>query len=269
MRDITIGQYYATESPIHSLDPRTKLVATILYVTLLFLVQNPLWYIPITLTVLLLYRTANIPISYLFRGLKGIIILLCFTFFFRMTLTQGEVLVRFWIFEITREGILLAIRMTVRIALMITGASLLSYTTTPRELADGLETGLAFMEKWGVPIHSMAIIVMIAFRFIPVMIEEMNILMDAQAARGAEFTNCSVWKKCKNVCSLLMPLFFSTLRRSTDLAMAMEARGYQEGAETTRMYPLIYTATDKKAKVYMWTYCVGMAALMLVTGILF
>ena len=96
----------------------------------------------------------------------------------------------------------------------------------------------------------------------------MNILMDAQAARGAEFENCSVWKKCKNVCSLLMPLFFSTLRRSTDLAMAMEARGYQEGAETTRMHPLIYSAADKKATAFMWVYCVGMALLMLATGIL-
>ncbi len=268
-RDITIGQYYAVESPIHSLDPRTKLGATLLYVVLLFLVQNPLWYIPITVTVLLIYRKANIPLGYLFRGLRAIIVLLCFTFFFRMTLTPGEELLHFWIFAVTKEGIILAVRMTARIGLMIVGASLLSYTTTPRELADGMETGLSFMEKWGVPIHSMAIIVMIAFRFIPVLTEEMNILMDAQAARGAEFENCSIWKKCKNVCSLLMPLFFSTLRRSTDLAMAMEARGYQEGAETTRMYPLIYSAADKKATAFMWVYCVGMALLMLVTGILF
>ena len=268
-RDITIGQYYGVDSLIHALDPRTKLGATILYVTLLFLVQNPLWYIPITVTVLMVYRMANIPLSYVFRGLRAIIVLLCFTFFFRMTLTPGKELFRFWIFSVTQEGLLLAVKMTMRIGLMIVGASLLSYTTTPRELADGMETGLSFMEKWGIPIHSMAVIVMIAFRFIPVLTEEMNILMDAQAARGAEFENCSIWKKTKNVCSLLMPLFFSTVRRSTDLAMAMEARGYQEGAETTRMYPLIYTAADKKATTFMWVYCVGMAALMLITGILF
>ena len=268
-RDITIGQYYGVDSPIHRLDPRTKLGATILYVTLLFLVQDAIWYVPIAATVLMVYRMANIPLSYVFRGLRAIILLLCFTFFFRMTLTPGEELFRFWIFPITREGIQLAIRMTARIGLMIVGASLLSYTTTPRELADGMETGLSFMEKWGVPIHSMAVIVMIAFRFIPVLTEEMNILMDAQAARGAEFENCSVWKKTKNVCSLLMPLFFSTVRRSTDLAMAMEARGYQEGAETTRMYPLEYTATDKKATTFMWVFCVGIGVLMLITGILF
>lgn len=268
-RDITVGQYYGVESPIHSLDPRTKLGATLLYVTLLFLVRNPLWYIPITVTVLLVYHKSNIPLSYLFRGLRAIIILLCFTFFFRSTLTAGKELFRIWIFTVTEEGILLAIRMTARIGLMIVGASLLSYTTTPRELADGMETGLSFMEKWGVPIHSMAVIVMIAFRFIPVLIEEMNILMDAQAARGAEFENCSVWKKTRNVCSLLMPLFFSTVRRSTDLAMAMEARGYQEGAETTRMYPLVYTDADKKATIFMWIYCVGMGVLMLITAIIF
>lgn len=268
-RDITVGQYYAVESPIHSLDPRTKLGATLMYVVLLFLVRNPLWYIPITITLLAVYRMANIPLGYLFRGLRAIILLLCFTFFFRMTLTPGRELLHFWIFTVTEEGILLAIRMTARIALMILGASLLSYTTTPRQLSDGMETGLSFMERLGVPIHSMAVIVMIAFRFIPVMMEEMNILMDAQAARGAEFENCSVWKKCKNVCSLLPPLFFSTLRRSADLTMAMEARGYQEGAETTRMYPLAYTDADKRAKIFMWAYCGGLAALMLITGILF
>ncbi len=264
IRDITIGQYYAAESPIHALDPRTKLVALLLYVVLLFMVQNPLWYILIGGTLLLLYRLANIPFGYMMRGLKTIILLLCFTFFFRMTLTPGVEIARFWVFTITEEGILKAIRLTVRIALMITGASLLSYTSTPRELSDGLEKGMSFMEKFGVPIHSMAVILMIAFRFIPIMIEEMNILMDAQAARGAEFEKCSVWKKCKNVISLLMPLFFSTVRRATDLAMAMEARGYQEGAPTTRMYPLVYGELDKKAKVIMWAYFVVMFVLLII-----
>ena len=262
-RDITIGQYYAVESPIHKLDPRIKLMATLLYCILLFLVKHSLWYIPLALTVLFLYRRANIPFGFVIRGLRAVMLLLGFTFFFRMTLTSGQVLVRLWIFDITREGIYEAIRMTARIALMILGASLLSYTATPREMADGMETGLSFLERFGIPIHSMAVIVMIAFRFIPVMIEEMNILMDAQAARGAEFENCSVWKKCKNVCSLLMPLFFSTVRRSTDLAMAMEARGYQEGAETTRMHPLIYDAADRKAKAVMWIYFVVLGALLL------
>lgn len=153
--------------------------------------------------------------------------------------------------------------MTVRIALMITGAGLLSYTSTPRELADGLEKAFSPLEKVGVPIHSMSVILMIAFRFIPIMIEEINVLMDAQAARGAEFEHCSIWKKCKNVCSLLMPLFFSTVHRSTDLAMAMEARGYQEGAESTRMYPLIYSEKDKKVHMILWLYFAIMVVLML------
>lgn len=255
-RDITIGQYYAVDSPVHKLDPRVKLMGTLLYCVLLFLVKNPIWYLPLAVTVLLLYRAANIPLGFVLHSLRGVLLLLCFTFFFRLTLTSGQVLLRLWIFDITREGVVEAVRMTARIALMILGASLLSYTATPREMADGMETGLSFLERFGIPIHSMAVIVMIAFRFIPVMIEEMNILMDAQAARGAEFENCSVWKKCKNVCSLLMPLFFSTVRRSTDLAMAMEARGYQEGAETTRMYPLIYDAADRRARILMWS-CFG------------
>ena len=267
MRDITIGQYYPADSTIHDLDPRTKLVATLVYITMLFFVRQPLWFIPIAATLVAVYKLAKIPLSYLFKGLRGILLLLCFTFFFRMTLTPGTPITSFWVFTITEEGIQLAIRMTSRIALMIAGASLLSYTSTPRELSDGLEVGLSFLEKFGIPIHSMAVILMIAFRFIPIMIEEMNILMDAQAARGAEFENCSVWTKCKIVFSLLMPLFFSTVRRSTDLAMAMEARGYRgDDTPTTRMYPMVYSAADRKARVIMWVYFFGMLLLMWLVG---
>ena len=262
MKEFTIGQYYAADSPIHHMDPRTKLMATLVYIVVLFLVKNPIWYIPIFIILLLLYRYAKVPFGYFLKGLRGIALLLFFTFTMRLLCTPGTEITKFWIFIITEEGVQKAIRLTVRIALMITGASLLSYTTTPRALADGLEKGLSFLEKVGVPIHSMAVIIMIAFRFIPVLTEETNILMEAQKARGAEFENCSIWKKCKNICMMLFPLFLSTVRRSTDLAMAMEARGYRENHPTTRMYPLIYKKTDKVAYALMYGYAVVMVVLM-------
>lgn len=251
IRDITIGQYYAEESVIHRLDPRTKMAGVLIYIVILFLVQDPLWYLGCLSVILILYRLAKVPYSYLMKGLRGILILLIFTFFFRLISTPGTEIARVWIFTVTEEGIHKAIRLTARIALMIVGASLLSYTCTPRKMADGLEKAFSFLEKVKVPIHDMAVIVMIAFRFIPIMLEEMNILMDAQAARGVEFEKCSVFRKCRNVGSLLMPLFLSTIRRASDLAMAMEARGYTGEHKTSRMNPLTYEKEDYIAYVLM------------------
>ncbi len=247
MRDITLGQYYGARSAVHSLDPRTKLFSLLLFVTALFFVKDqPLWYIPPAVLLVLCFYAANIPARFALRGLRPIVVLLCFTFFFRMTLTPGTEIAHFWIFTVTQEGIVKAVRMTLRIALMISAASLIAYTTTPRELADGLETASLPLQKLGVPVRSMAVMLMIAFRFIPVMLEEINTLLDAQAARGAEFDSPSVWKRTKYVLSLPMPVFLSCVRRAAELAMAMEARGYQEGADTTRMNPLAYAAADRR-----------------------
>lgn len=261
IRDVTIGQYYAKESVIHKLDARTKLMGVLVYIVALFLVNNPWWYLICLGAVLILYRMAQVPLSYLLKGLKGIVILLVFTFFFRLISTPGTELAHIWVFTITTEGVGKAISLSSRIALMITGASLLSYTSTPRELADGLEKAFSFLEKLHIPVHDMAVMVMIAFRFIPIMIEEMNALMDAQAARGVEFEKCSVFRKCKNVFSLLVPLFLSTVRRSSDLAMAMEARGYTGDRQTSRMYPLVYGTNDKIAYVVLALFLAGMIAL--------
>ena len=144
--------------------------------------------------------------------------------------------------------------MTARIALMISGASLLSYTSTPKELADGLEKAFSGLEKTGIPVHEMAVIVMIAFRFIPIMLEELNVLMDAQAARGAKFEDGNILEKCKGVMTLLLPLFLLTVRRSSDLAMAMEARGYTGSGKTSRMYPLVYKKEDRAGYLAILIY---------------
>lgn len=215
IRDITIGRYFDSESVIHRMDPRTKLMGAIVYIISLFLVKNPLWYLLCLAVILTLYKIAKVPFGYLLRGLKGIILLLLFTFLFRMLYTPGDVIGSFWIFSVTEQGIVKAIQMTARIALMIAGASLLSYTSTPQELADGLEKAFSKTEKLGIPIHEMSVIVMIAFRFIPIMLDELNLLMDAQAARGAKFGEGSIIEKCKGVITLLLPLFLMTVRRSS------------------------------------------------------
>lgn len=251
MRDITIGQYYPVDSWVHRLDPRTKLMGTLIYVICLFLIRNPLLYIAALAFVLLSYRAANVPLMFFLRGLKVIVVLLCFTFFFRMVATPGKEIVSFWIFKVTEEGIEKAISLTARIALMITGASLLSYTTTPKEMADGMTRACSPLAKIGLPVHEISVMTMIAFRFIPVLLEEANYLMDAQASRGVEFEDCSIITKCKNVFSLLMPLFLSSVERSADLAMAMEARGYSGDGKTSQMYPLEYSALDRKVYVGM------------------
>jgi len=250
MRDITIGQYYPVSSIVHSLDPRTKMMSALLYIVALFLVKQPLWYLLFLVITLIEYRLAKVPFGYFMRGLRTIVILILFTFFFRMVATPGEVLAEFWIFEITREGIIKGTSLASRIALMITEASLLGYTTTPKELSDGLAKAFRPLKKIGMNIDEMSIMVMIAFRFIPVMLEEANDLMDAQASRGVEFENCSVFTKTKNVFTLLMPLFIGSIERSGDLAMAMEARGYSGENERSKMYPLEYGKYDRPAYIF-------------------
>lgn len=264
IRDITIGQYYANTSVIHVLGPRTKLMGVLVYVIALFIVDRPILYLIFLGLVLALYRISRVPFSFLMKGLKGIVVLLIFTFVFRLLCTPGTEIAQVWIFQVTQEGVIKAVSLTSRIALMILGASLLSYTTTPKEMADGLEKAFSFLEKIHIPIQDMAVIVMIAFRFIPILLEEMNVLMDAQAARGVEFEKCSVIKKCKNVCTLLMPLFLSTVRRASDLAMAMEARGYSGDKKTSKMYPLEYGKNDKIAYVGMFVFLGIMVILKIV-----
>ncbi len=254
IRDITIGQYYNSESAIHRLDPRTKLMGTLVYIIVLFLVKNPWHYLGCLGITLILYKIARVPFSYFLCGLRGILVLLCFTFIFRLLYTPGDAITSLWIFTVTSQGVRKAIQMTARIGLMITGTSLLSYTSTPKELADGLEKTFSGFEKFGLPVHEMSVIVMIAFRFIPIMLEELNVLMDAQASRGAKFEEGNVLEKCKAVFSLLFPLFLMTVRRSSDLAMAMEARGYTGTSEVSRMYPLQYTKSDRTGYVLIGVY---------------
>ena len=258
IRDITIGRYFDSESVIHRMDPRTKLMGAIVYIISLFLVKNPLWYLLCLAVILTFIQNSESSFWIFVKRTERNYLTFVVYFLFRMLYTPGDVIGSFWIFSVTEQGIVKAIQMTARIALMIAGASLLSYTSTPKELADGLEKAFAKTEKLGIPIHEMSVIVMIAFRFIPIMLDELNLLMDAQAARGAKFGEGSIIEKCKGVITLLLPLFLMTVRRSSDLAMAMEARGYTGSTETSRMYPLVYEQRDILAYViiiiYFWLF---------------
>lgn len=260
-RDITIGKYYNRRSVIHQLDCRSKLAGTVLFIIALFFVKNPILFIPCFIYILCLYKAAAIPWGYMVRGMKGFAVLLIFTFVFQSIITDGRELVSFGAVTVTFEGVIKAVRLMSRIILMILMASLLAYTTTPTQMAAGLEKGLGFLEKFKVPVHEMAMMISIAFRFIPVFIEEANIIMDAQTSRGVDFYSGTVFRRIGKVMPLVVPLFVSAIRRSAELAMAMEARGYTDAGHRTKYRPLVYTAKDKVAYVTAISFCAIMVTL--------
>lgn len=256
LRDITIGQYYNTDSLLHRLDPRVKLLGTLVFLISLFLKRSILAYLFITVVLITMIRLSRVPFSFMVKGLKMIWILLLLTVPMNLFLTQGEVLVSWKVFSITREGIETAVFTVVRLVYLIIGSSLMTLTTTPNQLTDGLEKGLGFLKKLKVPVHEIAMMMSIALRFIPILMEETDKIMKAQMARGADFESGKLWKRIKSLVPLLVPLFVSAFRRANDLAMAMEARCYRGGEGRTKMKPLKYEKWDKVAYLLMFFYLV-------------
>ncbi len=256
LRDITIGQYYNTDSLLHRLDPRVKLLGTLVFLISLFLKRSIPAYLFITVVLITMIRLSSVPFSFMVKGLKMIWILLLLTVPMNLFLTQGEVLVSWKIFSITREGIETAVFTVVRLVYLIIGSSLMTLTTTPNQLTDGLEKGLGFLKKLKVPIHEIAMMMSIALRFIPILMEETDKIMKAQMARGADFESGKLWKRIKSLVPLLVPLFVSAFRRANDLAMAMEARCYRGGEGRTKMKPLKYEKRDRAAYLLMFLYLV-------------
>ncbi len=244
IRDITIGQYYPTGSLLHRLDPRVKLLGTLVFIISLFIADSWLGYVLAAAYLALMIGLSKVPISFMLRGLKAVMILLLISVGFNIFLTDGEhVLLEFWIIKITWEGVRQALFMGIRLVFLIMGSSLMTLTTTPNQLTDGLETGLGFLKKIHVPIHEIAMMMSIALRFIPILIEETDKIMKAQMARGADFETGGLIEKAKALVPILVPLFISSFRRATDLAMAMEARCYNGGVRT-KMKPLKYERRD-------------------------
>ena len=254
LRDITLGQYYPVESPIHRLDPRTKLFGTMVFILSLFVANNIWGYLLGTIALAAVIVLTKVPVRFILKGLKAIVILLLISVSFNLFLTPGRELVRFWIFKITWEGIRLAGFMAVRLIYLVVGSSLMTLTTTPNQLTDGLEKALMPLSKIGVPVHAIAMMMSIALRFIPILIEETDKIMKAQMARGADFESGNLLKKVKSMIPLLVPLFVSAFRRADDLAMAMEARCYNGGEGRTKMKPLRYEGRDRLSYLIMWLY---------------
>ena len=244
IRDITLGQYYDADSVIHRLDPRVKLLFSVLYIVSLYVGRGILCFALAIVFLAVIIALSKVPVKFILKGLRSIVILIVLSAFLNLFLTQGEVLVRFWIFKITKEGIRIASLMVIRIVLLIMGTSVLTLTTTPNDLTDGLERAFGFLKIFHVPVHEVAMMMSIALRFIPILIDEVNKIMKAQQARGADFENGGLIKKAKAMIPLLIPLFVSAFRRASDLAQAMEARCYHGGEGRTRMKPLRYRAAD-------------------------
>lgn len=245
IRDITIGQYYPANSIVHRLDPRVKIMCTLFYLISLFLFKSVLGYALCTVFLFAVIRLSKVPFKFITKGLKPIIVLLMITVLFNLFLTnQGNVLVSFWILKITDEGLRTAVYMAIRLIYLIVGSSLMTLTTTPNELTDGIEKLLKPFNKIKVPVHEIAMMMSIALRFIPILLEETDKIMKAQIARGADLEGGNIIQKAKNMIPILVPLFVSAFRRANDLAMAMEARCYQGGEGRTKMKPLVYQKRD-------------------------
>ena len=262
IRDITIGQYYPAKSVIHRLDPRVKLVSTLLYLISLFLFKSISGYLIATVFLAAVIRVSRVPFSFIVRGLKPIVMLLMITVLFNLFLTRsGEVLFSAWIFTITEGGLTTAVYMAVRLIYLIIGSSLMTFTTTPNELTDGIEALLYPLNKVHVPVHEVAMMMSIALRFIPILLEETDKIMKAQQARGADFESGNIMQRAKAMIPILVPLFVSAFRRANDLAMAMEARCYRGGEGRTKMKPLRYRGRDLSAYAVMFAYVAAVVAI--------
>ena len=261
MRDITIGQFYPADSVLHRLDPRVKLVGTFAFLVSLFVGKGIVAYAVATLFLAVVIKLSKVPFKMIIKGLKAIIIILLITVSFNLFLTDGEALFQWKFLKITREGISVAFFMALRLIYLVVGASLMTLTTTPNDLTDGLESVLSPLKKIKVPVHEISMMMSIALRFIPILMEETDRIMKAQKARGADFESGNLIQKAKAMVPLLVPLFISAFRRANDLAMAMEARCYRGGEGRTKMKPLHYERRDRNAYIILVIYLAAMILL--------
>ena len=245
LKDITLGQYFPGKSPIHLLDPRTKLLFLIIYFIALFTADGWVSYGIVLVFLSTVIYMSTIPLKTIVKGLKPLIFILVFTGILNLFMTPGEnVLVSFWGLKITTEGLVQAIFMVSRILMLIVGTFLLTYTTSPIALTDGLESLLGPLKKLHLPVHELSMMMCIALRFIPTLIEETDKIMSAQKARGADFETGSLMQRVKALVPILVPLFIGAFRRADELATAMECRCYQGGEGRTKMKTLHYKRRD-------------------------
>ncbi len=257
LSDITIGQYLPGNSFLHKLDPRTKIIAVILYMIALFIVNNFVGLGTMLVLSLAIVLISRIPLRFFFRGIKAILFIVLLTVGLQMFMTPGEPLWEMGFLKITREGIHQAIFMGTRLILLVSITSILTLTTTPISLTDGIENLLKPFQKFGVPAHELAMMMTIALRFIPTLIEENDKIIKAQSARGADFESGNLLERAKAMIPLLVPLFLNAIKRADELALAMEARCYHGGDGRTRMKALQYTSRDAIAGVCCFCMVAG------------
>jgi energy-coupling factor transport system permease protein len=254
IRDITLGQYFPGESWIHRLDPRVKIIATLLFVVELFIVDTFWGFLAAVAALAVVIGVSKVPLSFILRGLKPVFLIIAFTFILNLFVIPGKVLVALGPLTITEEGVYTACFMAFRLVLLIIGSSLLTLTTKPMSLTDGIESLLSPFSKIGVPAHELAMMMTIALRFIPTLLEETDKIMKAQQARGADFESGNILRRAKSLIPILIPLFINAFRIAHDLAMAMEARCYRGGQFRTRMNAMKFGSNDVAACVLLTAF---------------
>ncbi|MBR5314724.1 MAG: energy-coupling factor transporter transmembrane protein EcfT [Clostridia bacterium] len=257
IKDITLGQYFPGNSLLHRLDPRMKIILTVLFIVLVFLAKSAVSYALLLAFVITLLFVSKLPLKPVLRGLKPILFVILFTAVINIFFTKGDtVLLNLKIVTIYFEGVLFAVYMLVRIVTLVMGTSiLLTYTTSPIDMTDGIEQLLAPLKKIKLPVHEFSMMMSIALRFIPTLIEETDKIMNAQKARGANFTSGSILRRAKALIPVLIPLFVSSIRRADDLATAMECRCYRGGTGRTRMKSLKYSVSDFMMLLFLVLFC--------------
>lgn len=261
LRDITIGQYYKEDSMIHRLDPRVKLFAVLIYVVTLFMHKSSTTYVMSLLFLGFAIGLSKVPLSYILRGLKAVAVILLFSVLINMLFIPGEPIIEVGFISISREGIITTIYLGSRLIMLVLGTSLLTFTTTPNELTDGLDKSLGFLNKIRVPVHEIAMMMSIALRFIPILTEELEKIMKAQTARGIDFESGGLLKRVQSMVPIIVPLFVAAIRRANDLAMAMESRCYHGGEGRTKLYPLKYEKRDYCTYIFLAVFLAVMVYL--------
>ncbi len=264
IRDITLGQYYPGSSIIHRLDSRIKILGTFLYIIALFIIDTFIGFALATVCIGVVVKVSKVPLKFILRGLKPIFFIIIFTFILNMFMIKGEVLIKVWILEITKEGLYQAVFMAVRLILLIIGSSILTLTTKPINLTDGIEYLLKPFSKIGLPSHELAMMMTIALRFIPTLLDETDKIMKAQQARGADFETGNLFNRAKQLIPILVPLFISAFRIAQDMAMAMEARCYHGGEKRTRMNSMTYGKKDFVAAILLIGFLLATIAIRVI-----
>lgn len=261
IRDITLGQYYPGDSILHRLDARLKILATLAYIILLFIVNEWIGFAACFAALAVMVALSRVPLGFILRGLKVIFIIILFTFFLNLFMYDGQVLLRIWKLTITDQGLYRALFMAGRLILLIISSSLLTFTTTPIQLTNGLERLMKPLSKIGVPSHEIAMMMSIALRFIPTLLDETDKIMKAQQARGADFESGNILRRAKQMIPILVPLFISAFRIAQDMALAMEARCYRGGEGRTSMTAMRFRKADYLAAVLLVLFAAGIIAL--------